>query len=90
MRGSIRPADVPAYVEEFDPVVLRWNKNSDTLGLPAQNFGVVKGRSFDRVLIFPTEPMRKYLKKPDPAMSLDRAKFYVAVTRARHSVAFVV
>ncbi|MET3528151.1 UvrD-helicase domain-containing protein [Phenylobacterium koreense] len=86
----ISAADVPSYVAEFNPVVLRWNKNSDTLGLPATNFGVVKGRSFDRVLIFPTEPMRKYIKEPNPEMSLDRAKFYVAVTRARYSVAFVV
>jgi DNA helicase-2/ATP-dependent DNA helicase PcrA len=86
----ITVGEVPAYIAQHQPVALRWNRNADTLGLPAHNFGVVKGRTFDRVLIFPTAPMKQYLAKPDPAAPLDRAKFYVAVTRARYSVAFVI
>lgn len=82
--------DVPTYVEKYDPTVLRWNKKSDTLGLAAMNIGVSKGSTFDRVLIFPTQPILKYLANGDPAGLKAPEHLYVAVTRARHSVAFVV
>jgi hypothetical protein len=79
-----------AYFEEYAPVVLRYNRRADTLGLPAQNFGACKGKTFDRVLIFPTEAMRRYLSGADPCTVASIEKFYVAVTRARFSAAFVV
>jgi DNA helicase-2/ATP-dependent DNA helicase PcrA len=82
--------EVAAYVAKYGPVVLRYSKAADTLGLPAMNIGVSKGRSFDRVLIFPTGPMKTYLKKRDLAAAGDLPKFYVAITRARYSVAFVI
>lgn len=81
--------EVPAYVEKHAPVVLRHDRRTDTLGFPASNIGLTKGRTFARVLIFPTAPMRKYLKTKDVNEVKDRAKLYVAVTRARFSVAFV-
>jgi DNA helicase-2/ATP-dependent DNA helicase PcrA len=83
-------ADVQTYVEKFHPTVLRWNKSSRTLGLPGMNIGVSKGGTFDRVLIFPTQPMLQYIKSGDPGVLAAREHLYVAVTRARHSVAFVV
>ena len=54
------------------------------------NFKVSKGRSFERVLIVPTTGIQNFLSRgkflePGPA-----ANFYVAVTRARQSVAIVV
>jgi hypothetical protein len=82
--------DVHKYHNEHKPVVLRWNKKSETLGLNAYNFGQMKGRTFDRVLIFPTGPMKAYFKSKDPSDAGDLSKFYVAITRARYSVAFVV
>ncbi|MEU9025743.1 UvrD-helicase domain-containing protein [Actinomadura sp. NPDC048394] len=85
----IRPAEVTAYVERYQPTVLRHSRRTDTQGLTAMNFGQSKGQTFDRVLIFPTAPMKTYLAKRDPAQAGDLAKFYVALTRARHSVAFV-
>jgi hypothetical protein len=78
------------YYEQHSPMVLRWNKTSDTLGLTASNFGAMKGRTFPRVLIFPTDPMKRYFATKDPSVAGDLSKFYVAVTRAQHSVAFVV
>ena len=86
---SITRSEVPGYVEKYNPMVLRWNRTSNTMGLPAMNIGAAKGKTFARVLIFPTKPMLKYLKtkKPSDAGSLE--KLYVAVTRAEHSVAFV-
>lgn len=78
------------YHQQHAPVVLRYDKRAKTLGLPAVNIGIVKGKTFDRVLIFPTAPMRAYLESKNPEEAGDLSKFYVAVTRARYSVAFVI
>jgi DNA helicase II / ATP-dependent DNA helicase PcrA len=77
-------------MEKFNPTVLRWNRAANTLGLLAMNIGVSKGSTFDRVLIFPTKPMLTYIKSGDPTILASRERLYVAVTRARYSVAFVV
>lgn len=86
----VRSSEVLNYVREHSPVVLRDNKKVDTLGLPAINFGVSKGSTYGRVLIFPTNPMLKYLASKDLKVVGSKDRLYVAVTRARHSVAFVV
>lgn len=54
------------------------------------NFGESKRSTFERVLIFPTDKMKQYfltgdLRKVESIIP----KFYVAVTHAKHSVAFV-
>ncbi len=52
------------------------------------NFGESKGRGFDHVVIVPTAPMQKWLVDPTAELKAQtRAKFYVALTRARLSVA---
>jgi hypothetical protein len=78
------------FVEQYNPVVLRDRRTVDTLGLPAINFGVSKGSTYDHVLIFPTGPMLKYLSTRRQADAGSLERFYVAVTRARYSVTFVV
>lgn len=81
---------VHKYISHYEPAVLRYDRNANTYGYPAQNFGNAKGLQFDRVLIIPHGPIRKYLQDgnvKDVEKSLE--KFYVAVTRARHSVAFL-
>jgi DNA helicase-2/ATP-dependent DNA helicase PcrA len=82
--------DVLTYFEQHRPQALRWNKTADTQGLPALNIGVSKGSTYDRVLIFPTKPMLQYLEDRDPTKLKSREMLYVAATRARQSVAFVV
>ena len=59
------------------------------MGLPALNFGLSKGQSFDRVLILPNGPIEEYLTSgnPESLKPLTRARLYVAITRARYSVA---
>jgi superfamily I DNA/RNA helicase len=88
----VQRADIEKYVDEHQPAVLRWDVRVNTGGLPAMNFGTVKGHTFDRVLIFPTGDFRKYLDDGNLSKLKDMtlAKFYVAITRARFSVAFVV
>lgn len=86
---TISKSDVLAYLDQHKPIILRHSKKTDTMGLPALNIGLSKGKTFDRVLIFPTKPMLKFLKTRDPEDAGDSAKLYVAVTRARYSVTFV-
>ena len=82
--------DVQRYVEKFSPQALLYNKTTNCLGLNALNFGASKGLSFDRILIFPHGPLKKMLSKGDiSAISKSAAKVYVAITRARNSVTFV-
>jgi len=83
--------EVNDYISTYNnPVILRYSIKTNTLGFPAINIGVSKGRTYERVLIFPTQPMLEYLKTGDPSKAGDRSKLYVAVTRAKYSAAFVV
>jgi len=82
--------EIPTYIRHYKPVILRYWVSSDTMGLQAVNIGVVKGRTFQRVLIFPTKPMIEFLKTKDLSKAGDISKLYVAVTRAQYSVTFVI
>jgi DNA helicase-2/ATP-dependent DNA helicase PcrA len=85
----IKESEVSDYYKTHKPMVLRHDRRTNTMGLSASNIGTMKGRTFDRVLIFPTNPMKKYLATKDLSKAGDLAKLYVAVTRAKYSVAFV-
>lgn len=84
-------ADVSRYIERWQPMVLRSGaRTSVPVGFRPQNFGVSKGRTYDRVLIYPTGPIMKWLQDHSEELKTQsRAKFYVALTRARYSVGFV-
>lgn len=87
---TIKSHQVVDYVSQHKPQILRWNVRADTYELPAINIGNSKGRTFDRVVIFPTKPMKQYLSSKNLKVAGDISKLYVAVTRAKYSVAFVV
>jgi ATP-dependent DNA helicase UvrD/PcrA len=88
----LNESDTLAHVARHNTVNLRWDKRTDTLGLDAMNFGVSKGSTFERVVIFTNGPIRDYLDSGDPAVLKPgtKSKLYVAITRAKHSVVFVV
>ncbi len=86
----IKPKELPSYFAKYKPKILRWDRRSDTLDFPAMNIGLSKGRTFERVVIFPTNPMKEYLRTKDIEKAGDISKLYVAITRAKHSVAFVI
>lgn len=86
---TICEKDVDAYIKEYQPKILRYNKTTNTLGYPAINIGYAKGRTYDHVLIFPTKKMLEYLKTKNLSKVGDKCKLYVAVTRAKYSVTFV-
>jgi DNA helicase-2/ATP-dependent DNA helicase PcrA len=54
------------------------------------NFGESKGLTFERVLIYPHGPARSWLAL-DVISHVEKSatKMYVAITRAKYSVAFV-
>ncbi|MFN8250241.1 MAG: hypothetical protein U0V75_00060 [Ferruginibacter sp.] len=85
------------FIARFICVVL-WQKSVN----PEKNFGDSKGLTYDRVIIYPTKTIANYLldgklvkkvknKKGvvEEQDAFDIAKFYVALTRARYSVAIV-
>ncbi|MCB0792251.1 MAG: AAA family ATPase [Flavobacteriales bacterium] len=93
----VKPEQVPEYVASVRPQVLRYSKDADVFGNHALNIGVAKGQTFDHVLIFLQGTGQAYLATGrltktvkgvvKPAFHIP--KLYVAVTRARFSVAFV-
>ena len=86
----VRSPDVHAYMSCYRPMCLRHNKASAlSLSLDFVNFGMAKGLSADRVLIAPTKPIVHYLRNGKRLEDLAACALYVAVTRARFSVAFV-
>jgi DNA helicase-2/ATP-dependent DNA helicase PcrA len=87
----IKANEVEQYIKDHNPVVLRDTVRTNTNGIPANNFGAVKGLTFDRVLIFPNGPIEKYLidGHHEKLAPITKARFYVGITRARNSVAIV-
>lgn len=83
--------DLDRYCKTFNPQPLRYDKRTNTAHGTPLNFGEAKGMTFERTVIYPHGPFKKYIKTgqlADAGKAL--AKTYVAVTRARHSVAIVV
>lgn len=87
----VTPSDVEAYLSIYKPIQLRdTRKTTVNLSYPAMNLGESKGLTFERVLIYPTSKMIDWILDHDKEMkSSSKSKFYVGVTRAKHSVAIV-
>lgn len=86
----LRPEDVEEYLQKYNPIQLRPSKSTNTHpAYPTLNFGVSKGLSFDRVLIYPTKPILDWIIKGIELKPTSKCKLYVAITRARYSVAIL-
>ena len=87
----IKEKDIETYLQKFQALQLRDSKKKEVNeSYRVMNFGEAKGLSFDRVLIYPTKPFLDWLKDSNTQLAeTSRSKFYVAITRARHSVAIV-
>lgn len=84
-------ADAAEYVEVFESLCLRHNAGSArNVDLPFMNITLAKGMDVKRVLIWATERMEKFLDDGTMLEGTPCCELYVAVTRARASVAFVV
>lgn len=88
----VRPRNLPEYLQIGRPVQLRLRSDISVAApeMPTLTFGRSKGLGFDRVVIYPTRDMVAWLKNAQQKLEPQtRAKFYVALTRARHVVAVV-
>ncbi len=87
----IQPSGVGKYLSKYNPMQLRWSTSTKcSTEYQAMNFGESKGLSFPRVLIYPTEEMKKWIKDDNHKLkSGTRAKLYVAITRARNSTTVI-
>lgn len=87
---AVRRDELSDYLDQHTGVkLLKDRKTQETFGLAAMNIGVAKGSTFDRVVIFPTNPMLRFLWDRRAEALKAPQRLYVAVTRARFSVAFV-
>lgn len=87
-----------AYINEHKPVLLRHGVSSgkmfNEVNVKKINFGKSKGLGFERTIIVPTKPYIKYILGDRAVFDGNKSeesknKLYVAITRARYSVAFV-
>lgn len=88
----VREEHLNDYLRTYDPVPLRGSaasgKHLEHIGFT--NIGKVKGFTYDRVLIFPTKAMLNLIASGTALAEKSACSFYVAVTRARSSVAIIV
>ncbi|WP_426357413.1 UvrD-helicase domain-containing protein [Pseudocolwellia sp. HL-MZ19] len=87
------------YIDTYSPVILRNSINSakdlNLIPIKKVNFGASKGLGFNRILVVPTKNISNFIYGDLNAFdkgSSDKAKnnFYVASTRSRYSLAFLV
>lgn len=84
----INKNDVQKYYNYYRPIVLKYDKKTSTDDYHSFNFGECKGMTFERVLIYPNGPFKNFLLKGKELKTPQ--KYYVAATRAKYSIAFVV
>lgn len=86
----VKKKDIDAYLETYNPLQLRDTKRMKVNdNYSAMNFGESKGLGFNRVLIYPTRPILKWILENETLPPISCSKLYVALTRAKHSVAIV-
>ncbi|MBT3208717.1 MAG: UvrD-helicase domain-containing protein [Bacteroidetes bacterium] len=97
----IKTANIEEYIEKFKPIQLRWSRNIEVSNKTnVYNFGESKGLTFNRVLLYPTSNMiewikdnnynfTKFVRGKEKKLEGVKDKFYVAITRAKYSVAIV-
>lgn len=82
--------NVDEYIRLYQPQCLRHSISSGkTFDLDYLNFKVSKWMTYDRVLIVPTSPIAKFIASGTYLEPNSASSFYVAVTRAKQSVAIV-
>jgi superfamily I DNA/RNA helicase len=87
----VREGDLAAYILEYSPLVLRQSANSARgKDFDFMNFKASKGLAAEHVLIWPTANIRNLISSGRALERQAAAELYVAVTRARQSVALVI
>lgn len=78
------------YCDYYHPVILRYDKNAK-IGFQHEcdvfNYGGAKGATYERTVIIPVGTILPFITEQKSISSNQtRSKFYVACTRAKHSV----
>ena len=82
--------DIEEYIEATNAVILRHDRKTKVdPQYTCLNFGESKGRTFNHVIIYPTDGILKWLCNGKPLAETTRSKFYVAATRPRYSIAII-
>jgi len=88
----VREKDIDNYIKKYEPLQLRYDRRTKKVhsGYKVKNFGESKGATYNRVIIYPTKKMSDWILADTPITSFEiKCKFYVAITRAKFSVAIV-
>lgn len=94
---AVRLDNVEEYLEKYNPIILRHSKNSLKelcRNRTCYNFGASKGMGFDRVFLITTDKQKQFIHGNLKVFDKDKTEkaknsFYVAITRAKYSVAFL-
>ena len=87
----VQKDDAAAYARAVGATVLRVNRSTGSFdGLETANFGECKGMQRDHVVVIATTPIEEVLLGKRQLEGKSLCGFYVAVTRARFSVAIAV
>lgn len=80
------------YLKDYFPIQLRLTASTEVdPNFACMNMGVAKGLTLDRVLLYPTKDMLKWLMDPNHQLAdATRAKFYVGITRPKLSLGILV
>ncbi|MFA7156991.1 MAG: UvrD-helicase domain-containing protein [Bacilli bacterium] len=79
------------YCSKYNPTILRYDKRTIVdEKLNVINIGLSKGITYDRIVIMPTKSFADFFKNKDSAKVTSKEKLYVAITRAKYSVTFVI
>lgn len=90
----IDPKYLSDYCSFYNPTILRYERDVQipfSHGCQVLNYGNSKGLTLDRVVIIPVGTVLPFIQKGTNIISPQtKSKFYVACTRARHSVVFAI
>ncbi|MDC4182243.1 UvrD-helicase domain-containing protein [Mycoplasma bradburyae] len=88
---QIDEKDVSLYLQKYNAVQLRFSAKVKVADkYPVYNFGESKGLEFESVLIYTTNDFDEWINDVNYKLKEQtRAKFYIAITRAKHRVVIV-
>lgn len=87
----INKEDIDKYLEKYNPTQLIYDSRTKiNKNYKSMTYGKSKGATYERVLLYPTGELKKYLKGQKCKIEgITKNKLYVAMTRAVNSLTFV-
>ena len=88
----IKPEQIQTYIKKYNPVQIIYDSKTKTNKLAKTvNMGKSKGATYNRVLLYPTRELEKYIITGNGKISSSTKKrVYVGMTRPVNSLTFVI